>query len=77
MLLIRPSLPQGDPVGPALTEAEFRMASGAFDPAKFEEYNRQVGGALWQLCYNAFLRRSGPAQPAMTCSCGCRGAARP
>lgn len=34
---------QGDPLGPALSEAEFRMASGAFDPAKYEEYSRQVG----------------------------------
>lgn len=35
---------QGEAQGPALTEEEFRMASGAFDPDKYEEYNRQVGG---------------------------------
>jgi hypothetical protein len=35
---------QGDqPLGPALSEQEFRMASGVFDPNKYEEYNRQVG----------------------------------
>jgi len=29
-------------MGPALSEQEFRMASGTFDPTKYEEYNRQV-----------------------------------
>lgn len=34
---------QGDPfLRPALSEHEFRMASGTFDPQKYEEYNRQV-----------------------------------
>jgi hypothetical protein len=32
----------GDSAGPALTEEEFKLASGAFDAAKYEEYNRQV-----------------------------------
>jgi hypothetical protein len=32
----------GDSVGPALTQEEFKLASGAFDAAKYEEYNRQV-----------------------------------
>ena len=49
----------GAPTGPALTEEEFRMASGAFDAAKYEEYNRQVRvdvpvglcvGAMWWGC---------------------------
>ena len=31
--------------GPALTEEEMAMASGAFHPEKYNEYQRQVGGA--------------------------------
>ncbi len=46
---------QGDPTGPALTEAEFRMAAGAFDPDRFEEYNRQV-----RTCRASSARQGGP-----------------
>ena len=34
----------GRGAGPALTEDELLMACGAFNPDKYDEYNRQVGG---------------------------------
>ena len=46
MQAARQALPAGGSLGagPALTEDELLMACGAFNPNKYDEYNRQVGG---------------------------------
>ncbi|KAF5828313.1 hypothetical protein DUNSADRAFT_17797 [Dunaliella salina] len=46
--------PQGDEhLGPALSEQEFRLATGIFDPQKYEEYNRQ---AAREAAYNSLTQ---------------------
>ena len=48
----------GRGAGPALTEDELLMACGAFNPDKYDEYNRQVG-EVWGVQHDRWEKCGG------------------